>query len=482
MDSILSLLIERDKKFAVTQEFDAIKISTKYLDLKRDINFLELSKSEFETKFNSLQSNGQLTPSSMDISDLNAQLVDLYRTKDNLQNENKKIQKHIEDLREEKLKAIAESEDLKKNQKGMDEELLQLGQNRSNVEQKIDTISREISAISEQYQLMQIQTNQLKEALEIYQTKIQESAQFIQEAEKSSPHCPMQKFLTKINAHSSGINAIAFGPGYESVVTVGEDKKLIQWSLPKLTEMLNISTKSICNSIRYQPQSNYMCLSCQDKAIRILDMSTGRFISELTNHTDQCTDSYWISKNQLLSASKDRTVKLFDLTKNAVSSTIMAISAVYGICGTNQPTVFAAACFDGHIRLIDTRMKNVAQKIEKVHSRPICSICSSINGYSLYSLGLDGCVCETSLQNMTRIRQMSDPHLEVKSPTTNMAISIDGGYVCAPSNKGCVCLFDLLSDSPPIINKTGNSSVNCAAYAGNMLVTGDKDHTMSFWV
>ena len=483
MDSILNLLEERDKKFSVLLEQDAATLTDKYLELKHDVQSLETSKAEYSAKFSSLQANGLGTASSSDISQLNSQLVDLYREKDNLITKNTEIQENIQKLQNEKLEANNDSKNINENQERLEAELLELNEKRTTYEQKLDRLSNELTQINEQKQNMQIELNRLKETLEIYEGKINESSKYIKEAEKSSPHVPMKKFLTKIKAHSSGINAVCFGPSYQSLFTVGEDKKLIQWSLPRLTEILNISTKSTCNQIRYHQESNLACLSCQDKTIRILDASTGRFISELLNHLDQCTDSCWISRNQLLSVSLDRTVKLFDLTKNAVSSTIPAISAVHSICATHEPSVFAIGSSDGNLRLIDTRMRKVAQKIEKVHQGTICSLCSSINGETIYSLGVDGCLCETSLKNMTRMKQRTDPNLEVKRGySAKLSLNIDGGYICAPSNKGCVCVFDLLSDSPPIINKCDNGATTCSAYAANMLVTGDKNHTLTFWV
>ena len=483
MESFLTLLEERDKKFSVLNASDAALLTNKYLELKHNINSLESSKAEYQAKFASIQANGLGSTSTSNISDLNSQLVDLYREKDKLQTKNSELEESIQKLQKEKLDAINDSQTLSQNQQKLDDELLELGQKRTTFEQKIDRLTNELAQINEQKQKMYIETNRLKETLEIYEVKIAESANYIKEAEKSNPHIPMKKFLTKIKVHSSAITSICFGPSYESIYTVGDDKKLIQVSLPRLTEILNISTKSTCNQIRYHYESNLACLSCQDKTIRVLDASTGRFISELTNHTDQCTDSCWISRNQLLSASLDRTVKLFDLTKNAVSSTISAISAVHSICSTNEPSVFAIGTMDGSIRLIDTRMKKVAQKIDKVHARTVCSICSSFNGENIYSIGLDGSLCETSIKTMSRIKQITDPNLELKSGTpAKMAINVDGGFLCVPSAKGCVCVFDLLSPGPPIINKCENVPTTCCAFAANMLVTGDKNHTLTFWV
>ena len=461
---------------------DAIKLSTRYFELKKDIHSLKLSKEEYNTKYDSLRENGGIPSETTDIAELNTQLIELYRKKDAIRKEIDEISVNVEKLRAEKEEAIKATEDYNEKQKYFDESLLKLGEERTKLEQKLDLNAKELNEISAKHQKIQLDTTQIQETIELYRAKVHESSQFIKKHEKSSPHRPMQKYLAKIDAHGSQINAVCYGPGYQSIITVGDDKKLIQWSLPKLTEMLNISTRSVVNNIAYQQQAGLLCLSCQDKTLRILDLTTGRIISELTNHTDACNDALWISRNQLLSASKDRTIKLFDLTKNAVSSTIMAMSSVFSIAGTDQPTVFAAACFDGNIRLFDTRTKGIIHKIEKVHTRPICSLRSSITGTSIYSLGLDGFVCETSLKTMTRIRQRKDPNLEVKNMLSKMSLSLDGGYLCVPSNKGCCCLFDLLSDAPPIINTIDKAPVICSAYAGNMLVTGNSNHTLTFWV
>lgn len=244
--------------------------------------------------------------------------------------------------------------------------------------------------------------------------------------------------------------------------------------------MINVPTRGIVNSIRYQRESNVLALSCQDKTVRILDSNTGRIISELSNHTDQATDSIWISRNQLLSSSKDRTVKLFDITKNAVVTTVMAISASFGLCETNSPSVFACGCFDGHIRLIDTRQKSVAMKIEKVHTRPALSLAAANGGETVLSIGLDGALCESSIRAGTRVRARTDPRQEVRSYQAKLAASPDAAVACVPSARGCHLLYDLYSGGPPAVVEDSQPCV-CAAYAANMVITGTAKHCLNFF-
>lgn len=291
----------------------------------------------------------------------------------------------------------------------------------------------------------------------------------------------MQKFLHKFEAHGSGINAIAFGPNYKTFITVGDDKKLIKWNLPSLSQAVNIPTVGIVNNIRYSEEAQALSLSCQDKAIRILDLTNDRFKAELKTHSDQATDSCWISKIQLLSASKDRTVKLYDINRLACIHTFITISSSYSITPTPANNLYAVGCFDQKIRFIDPRDRKIVNTID-LKSGAVLSIIPSITGDVIYSLGLGGKLVATSVKTMTVMQEWKSNDLEIKNYNSKISISPDGGYVAVPSQKGCALLFDVLSASMPIVLDHKKEPVISTAYAGNMLITGTADKNLYFWV
>jgi len=474
------MLNERDKKNEIFNE--STILSSSYLKLVSDISSIKSRLNTMNTRHSELVKGGAVFGNEADITQLNSQLVSLYREKETLSNELKKNSEEVSLLEGLYQKSSSELADLKKKQQILEVENTNLATERISIEQKLDSVIAEINAVTSKYEEISTLSASLSEVINEYKRKIKESSQIIKESEKDSPHSPLQKFYAKFDIHSSQINSVIFGPNYESIITVGEDKKLIQMGFPNMNEIINVPTRASVNNLSLQKEAGLICLSCNDKAVRILDLSTGRIITELSNHTDVATDCQWISRNQVLSSSKDRTVKIFDLTKNAVNATIMATSAVSSICQTEQPAVFAGACNDGVIRLFDIRTKKVAQKIDKVHTKGIVSLAMSPSGDIIYSLGLDGAISETSISGGAKLRSRQDPNLEVKSQMAKISVSKCGGFVFVPSTKGRGLLFDMLTNSPPSLLNHGNGDIICSSFASNLLITGDTNHSLYFWV
>ena len=483
MKEILTQLEERDLKINNNLfNIDSIILSKKILDITNEIKNLINKKELLTSKFSKIENGNISIDSEYDITKLNAELVDLYREKETISNQLQHQQNEITKYQEIKNKTLKEIEKIKVSQKELEELNINLSLERTNFELKLDNIQLELSTLNKKYEDINSQTNVLKKSIEEYSSKILESTKFIKETEKSCPNTTLNRFHSKIDLHTSQINGILFGPKYESVITIGEDKKLIQLGLPNLNEILNVPTRVSVLGFSLHEESGHVSLSCSDKALRVLDLSTGRIKTELINHTDCATDSIWISRNQILSASKDRTIKIFDLTRNAVSSTIMATSAVFSLCQTDQPAVYAGACSDGSIRIFDTRTKKVANKIEKIHSKQLTSVVSSPNGEIIYSLGLDGCICETSMKTGSRLKIRKEDSLEIKNPLSKLSINQLGSFLCVPSFNSKAYLFDLLKDSPPIILQHEKGEVLCSTFASNLLITVDTTHNLYFWI
>lgn len=476
MSEILNSLKNRDAKPMSQLEQDLFLLSDRYRTLKLENDKNKAEKIELENHLQTLQ-KGDITSGESDVNTLNAQLVKLFREVDKLKSEKEKLEQKIKDKTERKLKTQKSINKRSNEITNLESDITTLDQKRIEYDQKLKRILSEIDNTNKDTERLKQNMIEIEEGITKYRNEARKTKAYIDETKAKIPHRPLSKLLLKKDAHSSSIPAICFGPNYKSFITVGDDKFLKQWSLPSLSVSLNIGTHSIVNNIRYNPDSQFLSLSCQDKYIRILDLSNGRFCCELSNHTDQCTDVAWISKNQLLSSSKDRTVKLYDISKKAVLSTINAISAVYSICPAEE--LYAAGCMDGSIRIIDTRAKRVVNTISRLHSKAVVSI--EHKGNLLYSLGLDGVVCETNIKTLTKVREWKDPKLEVKNLMAKMSLSLDGVYLAVPSTKGVCVMFDTTKQVQPIYLDHNGKEVISTAFAGNMLATGTSEKELFLW-
>ncbi|KAH0789552.1 autophagy-related protein 16-1 isoform X2 [Histomonas meleagridis] len=483
-EAILKQLHDRDIKQQGTETMhDAVILSNELQKILKEIDSMEKNKINVSQEIQSLESKGICFFDEMDPSKLNEQLVNLYRNKNELDNQNNEYRKLIQTLTEkegELRSTITEQEELEKT---LTISIQSKQENRVMLEQKHDEIMQEIAEVNKQISARSQDIETSKTSISEYKRRIQCSLNYIQQAEETSTHHLMATFMTSISAHTKPITGVSFSNDFKSILTVGEDAKVIQWELPSLGEGSSTTLRGVSNGIRIGTgDSTLACLPGADRVVRIIDLSTWRTAAELSSHTDQCTDAQWMSKNQLITSSKDRTIKLFDLTKNCCTVTIMTISAVFSLCPTNSPSVYAAACFDGSIRLIDTRIKKVCQQIKGVHKKTTACVLINPTKTSLYSIGLDSEICETSLSAASPIRRMTSPELTVKSPMTKISMDPFGGFIAAGSNNGSVLLFDITQNSPkPVILKHHKAAVTCSAFAGNLLVTADRDHIIAFW-
>jgi len=341
------------------------------------------------------------------------------------------------EMKENNLKISHEIERLERENKEKDDQLAQIREIQITRGRTEDSLTNELNEINKQIAARDDEIRKLCNTVDTYNSQIQESADFIKEAESKNTHRPLNRFLMKVDSHSGSIRGVCFGGKYNSFWTLGDDKKLIQHSLPQLREITTIYTISPPNSFRLCNDADFACVCGSDRSFRVLDTLSGRNIAESSTHNDESMDCQWISKNQILTASKDRTMKIFDLSRNSVSNTISVFSGVNSICRTESPSVFAAGCSDYSIKLVDTRTQKMALKIEKVHGRQVTCVIPSPMKDIVYSLGMDGTICATNLKNpVPKMFSITHPKLEVKVPYHKFDISPDGGYLGVGSKNG----------------------------------------------
>ena len=486
MEELLNKLKQRDSIFQnIDQEVrDAVAISEYLLNQRSKKNQLILENQLNEEKLQQLQSNGITSSSDVTVDELNKQLVDLYRKKDSIKQEFDAVTKEVKGLGESKESKKANIVKMKEEQTKLDSEI-------SSFEEKLIKLASDHQQIVNEGHIIEGQISNIINDVEEVTTRVstlrkrvKESTDFIAAAEKTSTRICLDKFYLQKKLSDNSINDICFGPGFGSFIVVTDDKKLIQTSLPSMQEILNINTDSICNRIKLEDQSKLLALCCQDSKIRILDTVTGRFISTLESHKSCVTDFEWITKNTLISCSKDRTVKQFDINRKACIMTINAVSQVYGLTkvmnGNNF--VYGGACMDGTIRIFDVRQKNVAMKIEKAHTRSIASILSSGDDSLMISTGFDNNVVISDLRGAKKVATYTSPDLIVKNLNYNPCLTPGGGYLCAGSANNAVVLFDLSGEKPPVVNKKHESEVICSSASTNLLITGDKNGVINMWV
>jgi WD40 repeat protein len=123
----------------------------------------------------------------------------------------------------------------------------------------------------------------------------------------------MSRFVTSLELPTGAVTGLYLGSHYQSVIALGANKKYFPFGLPGMNEFACYPAGGgIPNGLTVHEEAKLVALPGGDKLVRLLQIDTRRIVTELKGHADFCTDCVWKSRNQLLSAAKARTVKLFD--------------------------------------------------------------------------------------------------------------------------------------------------------------------------
>lgn len=485
MESLVDKMSARDARTSSEQSIsDSARLSAKYMEVTEAIAVLQREQSHWQSRLREL-STGESTGISptRDINELNKELLSLYVQKESLQNELADLQTQITDLTGKKKKLEESVDFLAETSVHLRSSIATLTAKRSEIENTLDRVRAELSEVSKQLQERTKQVEELRSVVGTYKAKVQESSEYIQTNEKYSAKHAMKTLLTIKDAHAGAIVGVQFGRGYNSIVTIGEDKRVFQWGLPALNEIKMCPLGGLPNAFKVHKELGFASIAGRDRMLRVLNLELGKMIVEHQSHNEECTDVMWLSKNQIVTSSKDRTVKLFDLNSNTVVSTILVMTAVNSLCETNSPEVIAAGCYTG-IRLVDKRTGKIEGNIAKVHgNKQITCIIPSTSKDNVYTIGTDGQVCQTDLRAAVKVHQWKHEELVVSNSLTKISIDPMGGYLAAGSENGSVLLFDIHEyEKPPVVMKQHSSAVLSSAFAANMLVTADKEGKLAFWV
>lgn len=488
----LELDNHRDRNFA-----DSVALTEFYLQAHKNLQELHNQRDDLNQRMKDIKEGRSADLLSLDVNELKNQILSLYQEKDKKNAEIDSIKSEIQSNQAIKSQLETKYAELTDAKSKLDNQVTLLEQQNQELRSKEEISTNRLNEIMTQIQKSTAEVEQQETLLFDYKQKIEESRRFIHEAEKNTIHKPLLHFHTTITGNLESITAIDFSQSYDSFYTLSKDRKMVQWELPSLYEKRSLSISGPPTTFRTNHEIHVSAVST-DKFIELLDLTTGRNIGKLTGHTDLCTDSFWISKNQLISSSKDRTVKIFDINRKQSVATISAASATFTISPTINPVVFAVGGVDGRIRLIDLRQHSVAKVISNIHNRQITCLLPSSSRQSLYSLSLDNTLNEVSVEAEKIIKKLAKPSPNDKSelapensgdiPTirisnqfTKMSISPIGDFLSVGTDCGAVFLFDLHQSG--VVHKLSKHKkpVLCSTMASNLLITVDTSNVVNFW-
>jgi WD40 repeat protein len=197
--------------------------------------------------------------------------------------------------------------------------------------------------------------------------------------------------------HQEHVYALAWSPDSQLVATGGSDRMLRIWDPNTATERLSVQAtsdpdKGSILGVAWSPDGLRIAvaLTLPEKAVLVLDASTGRTLRKLLGHTHAISAVAWSHDSQFLaSSSYDKTCRVWDATTWEPRATLIGHGGfVYSVVWNHDGTRLATAGADGTIKLWDpsdgTEVLSLAG-----HTGNIWSVAWSPDGATLATAGAD---------------------------------------------------------------------------------------------
>jgi WD40 repeat protein len=218
----------------------------------------------------------------------------------------------------------------------------------------------------------------------------------------------------------------------------------------------------------------------RDKTLKVWDLDTGRVLQTLIGHSDFVRGvAVTVDGNRAVSASDDNTLKVWDLDTGQVLRTLEGHSYhVYGVVITPDGKHAISASGDKTLKVWDLDTGQVLRTL-KGHSYHVYGVALTSDGKRAVSASLDKTLKVWDWNTGRILNTLKDNSISIRgvavTPDGNRAIS------CSASNK--LNVWDL--DSCRIVKRLvgHSSSINCVAVTrdGKCAISGSDDNTLKVW-
>ncbi|CAL8072058.1 unnamed protein product [Calicophoron daubneyi] len=287
------------------------------------------------------------------ISELESNLQELQATSIALAEEVGGQRKLIQMLEEEKRASDATIQSLENKNRGMEQdkyEMLQRISELQGIVERLKNIEHDV---------------QYRRTQETIRKNLEEAANTIVGAEEGElpPECMKstvpQKIIAKIDASEGEVNSVRFAPSGLLFGSAGFDRKLRLWSVVNGKVELR-STLIGCNAaitaIDFDPNESVVLGASSDFSCRVWTLNDSRLRVNLTGHSEKVSSAKFMGcPNRVVTASSDRTIKLWDVDKCQCKRTIMAVSAPLDVVACGTSSLVVTGHFDHKIRVWDER-------------------------------------------------------------------------------------------------------------------------------
>jgi autophagy-related protein 16-1 len=284
------------------------------------------------------------------------------------------------------------------------------------------------------------------------------------------------------DAHTGDIHSVCMTESGRQVWTGGADKVIKGWDANNGTAAGRFATAA--STVCVDSKANFLVAGCVDYSCRVWHLPSNRMQCQLTGHSEVVTAAYFSpDANRVFTASRDCTVKSWDVQRGALLHTSLCVSSCYDLAVAMDRV--CTAHFDNSIRLWDVRSGKPAGEVRDLHEKPVTSVRVSTDGQMCVTLSRDNTVKVVDLRTLQVQQSFSDPQFAIASNLSRMTLSPDGAFCAAGTSSGTVAVFNIRDPSRPVKFLKGphTGAVTAVAWSpdGRGLTSVGVDRRIVFW-
>lgn len=297
---------------------------------------------------------------------------------------------------------------------------------------------------------------------------------------------PAQVVRSVDDAHNAECYCVAVTENGRSVWTGGNDRVLRCWDSSLMTagQSIPISAAPLC----MDSVAERLVVGGPDGNCRVWDLTTSRSVCQLTGHQDKILAVYFApTQHHVVSASADRTIRLWDVGHAAPSGSIICPSTCHDLSVIEDR--ICTGHFDGVIRVWDPRTRGQpVMEVKSVHdNRSITSVRWSTDRNRIVSMGRDNAVRVTDARTWQCTTAMTSDKLSLSSNMMRLGMSPDGNYAACGSAAGALFIWSLSNPSATgplkVIPDQHKGLLSHALWFpdGRSMVTIGQDRRVNLW-
>ena len=280
--------------------------------------------------------------------------------------------------------------------------------------------------------------------------------------------------------HESAVNAVAFHPDNQILVSGTEDGLVHLWTRQdNLIRQSLPGHKDEVTGVAFSPQGQVIASSSQDGKIRLWTVP-GQPLGQPFFGQDWITSIAWSPDGQfLVSGGKDGTVQVWNRQGNPIGQPFMGHQGVvFTVAFSPDGETIASGSGDGTIRLWN-RQGQLLGKPFRGHEGVVFDLAFSPNGERIVSGGRDGTVRLWNRQG----ELIGEPWRGHQGVVFAVAFSPDGETIASGSGDGTIRLWNSQGQlrGKPLRGHQG--AVRSLAFSpdGERLASGSQDKTVRLW-